>query len=42
MDLAPAKRRRMNKVKGNPEMETAAAKFTMQSKNYFPINPVRH
>lgn len=23
-------------------METAAAKFTMQSKNYFPINPVRH
>lgn len=23
-------------------METAAAKFTMQSKNYFLINPVRH
>lgn len=42
IDLAPAKRHRMNKVEGNQEMETAAAKFTMQSKNYFPINPVRH
>lgn len=41
MGFAPTKRHRMSKVKGKQKMETAAAKFTMQSKNYFPINPVR-
>lgn len=42
MDLAPLKRRRMNRVKGNQGMKTAAARFPMQSKTYLPVNCVRY
>lgn len=42
MYLAPLKRCRINKVKGNQGMKTAAARFPRQSKTYFPVISVRH